>query len=368
MPAAGDVLIRGREGASVWLAERGGLAVRVHAGGVELPPASCGSVELRGRDVASRIADVGLTPGVGASNVTGSNVAPASLPAGKIGGVLAPGKGGTGTDRFPAGSVLAVPDAGGLRGSPALSVTEAGGLRALGGLRVGAAGEISGGSVRSAGSARGLGTLHKGAPPAVTASLSVDGTVEWQATDGDGDLRAVLVRYDAADGLAAAEVEGTPHDRHHVNDGATEQVYVGVVSGAYRFYADKDGLYEVPAALTAGASYRFETVVGGLPDDPFRAEAEAEVARYSAAGGALSGPDDFLQFTAPAGPVAYSCEEHPGMAGAFAARAALPPARNPVASLAGAFDPAGVPRPTKAHVVAVDSFGNVSDAAVVGLL
>eukprot|EP00873_Tetraselmis_striata_P043685 jgi/Tetstr1/463949/TSEL_008754.t1 len=372
----GDVQVLGRPGGAVWLAGGGAAhSARIDESSVSLTALSASNVVLAGRGLRERVDWIASTPGVGDSNVRAEHVAPESVGTDKVGGVVLGGVGGTAASWLAEGAVLAVPGAGGggLEGVAALTAdTVDGGLRVDGDVRLAGGGALTGeGEVRRSGGGDGrrLLDLRKGAPPAVD-SASHDGgaALGWEASDPDGDLRTVAVKYSSSS-VTAAGVLASPDDWYEADEGAAEQVFVGEGSTSspyFPFFRDRAGAFPRPAVLAAGRSYRFERAAGASAAHPFWVAAAGLAVEGSPGRSASSGiqaPGEFLQLDVPvgfSGAIGYQCTEHGFMASAFEVRPATPPLDgDPLASLSGAFDTSGR-RGVTAYLAAGDAAGNAS--------
>lgn len=385
----GDLQVRPKSGASVWIAEATGThAVKVTPSGVYFGSASASNVVLDGDDLADSILGIGLRPGVGAGNVLGVHVAPGGeIGTARLGGILGPDKGGTGRSTHSAGLALAVASDGTLGGVPGLRPVP-GGLDVQGGVSVAGAvvlgedGTVCG---------RSLLDLHRGSPPWVDASVS-GRSVSWSASDRDGDLRRVAVRYLRGGGsYTREEVRDLPDDWYAVDEGAYEAVFVAPAASSpwsppyFDFFKDKAGLKPRSAfRLRAGGKYRFELAVGAGNGHPFWIgdsvsaafsgfPIEATPGRGYASGGLLgTGSNEFIQFSIPrsfSGNIYYFCTTHSSMRAAFRLDpASLEPRGDPVASLSGLFDASGRLAGDLAFVVAEDAAGNLNDPAVVAIV
>lgn len=384
----GDLQVRPKSGASVWIAEATGThAVKVTQSGVYFGSASASNVVLDGDNLAASILGIGLRPGVGAGNVLGVHVAPGGeIGTSKLGGILSPDKGGTGRSTHPAGLALAVASDGTLGGVSGLRPAP-GGLDVQGGVSVagtavlGEDGTVCG---------RSLLDLHRGSPPSASASVS-GAAIAWSATDRDGDLRRVAVRYRRGGGIyTREEVRDLPDDWYAVDEGAYEAVFVAPAYSAfsppyYDFFKDKAGLMPRSAfRLRSGGKYRFERAAGAGDAHPFwigdSASAdfsgfpiEATPGRGRAAGGLIgTGSNEFIQFSIPrsfSGNIYYFCTVHSSMRAAFRLDpASLEPRGDPVASLSGFFDASDRLAGDLAFVVAEDAAGNLSDPAVAAIV
>ena len=385
----GDLQVRPKSGASVWIAEATGThALEVTQSGVYFGSASASNVLLNGDDLAASILGIGTTPGAGASNVLGVHVAPGGeIGTAKLGGILGPDKGGTGRSTNSAGLALAVASDGTLGGVSGLRPA-AGGLDVQGGVSVagtavlGEDGTVCG---------RSLLDLHRGSPPSASASVS-GASIAWSATDRDGDLRRVAVRYRRGGGsYTPEEVRDLPDDWYAVDEGAHEAVFVAPAASSpwsppyFEFFKDKAGLVPRSAfRLRAGGKYRFERAAGAGDAHPFWIgdsvsadfsgfPIDATPGRGRAAGGLLgTGSNEFIQFYIPrsfSGDIYYFCTTHSSMRAAFRLDpASLEPRGDPVASLSGLFDASGRLAGDLAFVVAEDAAGNLSDPAVAAIV
>ena len=370
--------VRGEKGRSVWLSERSGVhKVEIRESSVEFATVSASAVVLNDRDLRTRIQAIPDTPGVGRENVKSEHVAAGSVGSDKLGGTLAGEKGGTGSEHLAPGKAIAVMH-GRLAGVSRLTLPGAAGgisvdgsLMLVGGGGVDPDGKLFQGAVR-----RPLMDLRKGAAPSADSAWYFSSTLHWRASDRDGDLRRVAVRY-SAEPKTAREILDAPDDWFEADEGGCAQVFVGEgtsESPYYPFYRDRAATLPLrrgasePMFLVAGRSYRFERALGVSTAHPFwigGIQAAATAGRSQTSGIQL--PGEFLQLDIPpdfSGSIEYFCTQHSSMRRTFQVRGATAPVDgDPVTALSGTFDAFGQAAST-ARVAAEDSSGNASEVFV----
>ena len=231
---------------------------------------------------------------------------------------------------------------------------------------------------QSPGSGRSLLDLRRGAAPSVDGGSHAGSALSWVASDPDGDLRRVAVKYSVS-AQTPAGVLADPDDWYEADEGAAHQVFVGEGSFSdpfFAFFRDRDGTLPQPSFLVAGRSYRFERTASASAAHPFWVGdgISADFTDFAVEGtdgrsrtSGIQAPGEFLQLDVPsgyAGTVNYFCTAHGAMSRAFEVRPATPPLDgDPLVSLSGSFDTSGRSSVT-AYLAAEDSAGNTSAGVV----
>lgn len=356
----GDLQIKAPIDKTVWISNSDGSQyMKIRRDTVTTTNMVATSVEMDGVDLENRINGISLKSGVGDSNVTPETIIPASVNTDKVTNPNVD-KGGTGRVDRPDGLWVA-----GANNVDAVAGLAAVGneLTSPGNVKISGV-EISPSSVAG----KMLTDFPKGLPPRIDSCVKDGLSLDWIASDPDGDLVAVYVKY--ADFATATEVRDEPDDWYTSYDEGYEMVFVGTGRTAepyFDFYADKAGTKpRVKFPIHKGRSYRFEMIEGDLPypfmigdsvstDSPL---ALSMTEGRSKSVGIATASNEFIQVTIPENftdTLYYYSPNESQIRDSFVIRDADP---NKELS-SGSFDISGVSH-SNALIVGEDSVGNLS--------